>query len=90
MHFRLRVRLSEKDIGERVVIRWRRPAGGGREEIADILGVLESADEGSLRIRRASGELVTVPRDRALAGKTIPPPPRGTGAGRKEATGNGR
>lgn len=79
--FRLEVRLSEKDIGERVVIRWRRPAGGGREEIADVLGVLEAADGRSLQIRTASSELVTIPRDRALAGKTIPPPPRGRGAG---------
>jgi hypothetical protein len=90
MRFRLEVRLSEKDVGERVVIRWRRPAGGGREEIADVLGVLEAADDSSLRIRRASGELVTIARDRALAGKTIPPPPRGPGAGRKEATGDGQ
>jgi len=88
--FRLEVRLSEKDIGERVVIRWRRRAAGGREEIADILGVLEAADDSSLRIRKASDELVTIPRDRALAGKTIPPPPRGPGAGRKEVSGDGQ
>lgn len=73
--FRLEVRLTERDRGERVVIRWRRPAAGGREEIADVLGVLEAADDSSLRIRKASGELVIIPRDRALAGKTIPPPP---------------
>lgn len=88
--FRLAVRLTESDIGERVVIRWRRPAGGGREEIADVLGLLETADDRSLRIRKSTGELVTIPRDRALAGKTIPPPPRGAGADRKEATGDGR
>ena len=77
--FRLRVRLTEGDVGERVVIRWRRPASGGREEIADVLGVLEAADDSSLRIRKASGELVTIPWDRALAGKTIPPSPRASG-----------
>jgi hypothetical protein len=73
--FRLEVRLSESDVGKRAVIRWRRPAGHGREEIADVLGILEAADGRSLRIRKSSGELVTIPRDRALAGKTIPPPP---------------
>jgi hypothetical protein len=88
--FRLDVRLTESDVGERAVIRWRRPAGGSREEIADVLGVLEAADASSLRIRTASGELVTIPRDRALAAKTIPPPPRDRGADRKEVTGDGR
>jgi hypothetical protein len=81
--FRLEVRLTEHDVGERAVIRWRRPAGDSREEIADVLGVLEAVDSSSLTIRTASGELVTIPRDRALAGKTIPPPPRHPGAGRK-------
>jgi hypothetical protein len=88
--FRLEVRLTERDIGERVVIRWRRPSGEGREDIADVLGVLEAADGGSLRIRKASGELVIIPRDRALAGKTIPPPPRDRGTDKKEVTGDGR
>ena len=88
--FRLQVRLTEKDIGERAVIRWRRPAAGSREEIADVLGVLEAADDSSLCIRKSSGELVTIPRDRALAGKTIPPSPRDRGADRKEVTGDGR
>jgi hypothetical protein len=87
--FRLEFRLTEADVGERVVVRWRRPAGDVREEIADVLGVLDAFDGGSLRIRKASGELVTIPRDRALAGKTVPPAPRGPRAGRKEGTGHG-
>ena len=84
VRFRLEVRLTESDVGKRAVVRWRRPAAGSREEIADVLGILEAADGTSLQIRKASGELVTIPRDRALAGKTIPPPPRDPGAGRKE------
>jgi hypothetical protein len=87
--FRLEFRLTESDVGKRAVIRWRRPAAGGREEIADVLGILEAADSCSLRIRKASGERVTIPRDRALAGKTIPPPPRDPGADRKEVTRDG-
>ena len=90
IRFRLDVRLTESDIGKRAVIRWRRPAGGSREEIADVLGVLEAADGSSLRIRKASGEVVTIPRDRALAGKTIPPPPRERAADREALPGDDR
>jgi hypothetical protein len=76
MRYRLVVRLSGSDVGRRVVIRWRRPAGDGREEVADVLGILEAADAVSFTVRKASGELVVVPRERALAGKTVPPAPR--------------
>lgn len=48
----------------------------GSEEVADVLGVLEVADTRCFAVRKASGELVTIPRDRALAGKTVPPAPR--------------
>ncbi len=75
MRYRLTVRLSASDAGSRVVIRWRRPAGNGTDEIADVLGVLEAADADCFRVRKASGDLVTIPRERALAGKTVPPPP---------------
>ncbi len=75
MHFRLEVRLTPADIGQRVVIRWRRPAPGSGDEIADVLGVLEDADAESFAVRTSGGELVLIPAGRALAGKTIPPPP---------------
>jgi N-acetylglutamate synthase len=77
VHFRLEVRLTAADIGNRVVIRWRRPVadGGDGDEVADVLGILEAADEVSFRVRKASGELVSIPLDRALAGKTVPPKP---------------
>jgi N-acetylglutamate synthase len=70
------VRLTAADVGERVVVRWRRPARDGGEEIADVIGILEAADAVSFGVRKASGELVTIPRERALAGKTVPPAPR--------------
>ena len=77
MYFRLEVRLTPDDVGSRVVVRWRRPAATGPgDEIADVLGVLEAADSESFCIRRSSGELVTVPVERALAGKTVPKSPR--------------
>jgi hypothetical protein len=75
MAYRFEVRLTGADVGSRVVIRWRRPAAGG-DEIADVLGILEQADAVSFTVRKASGDLVTIPRDRALAGKTVPPAPR--------------
>ena len=75
MYFRLEVRLTAADVGSRVVVRWRRPAmtgSGPVEEIADVLGILEAADDVSFMVRKASGEVVTIPRERALAGKTVP------------------
>jgi hypothetical protein len=76
MRYRLEVRLATSDVGRRVVIRWRRPAPGGAEEVADILGILETADSRCFAVRKASGELIAIPRDRVLAGKTVPPAPR--------------
>lgn len=75
MRFRLEVRLTAADVGSRVVIRWRRPSGAG-DAVADVLGILEAADEGSFSVRKASGDLVIIPRERALAGKTVPPAAR--------------
>ena len=75
MRFRLEVRLTAADVGNRVVIRWRRPTADGGEEVADVLGILEAADEESFQVRLASGELVSIPLERALAGKTVPPKP---------------
>jgi hypothetical protein len=86
--FRLEVRLTDSDVGKRAVIRWRRPAADSRDEIADVIGILEAADGSLLRIRKASGEQVTIPWDRALAGKTIPSPPRERGD-REEVPGDG-
>jgi hypothetical protein len=81
MRYRLEVRLTPGDVGQRVVIRWRRPAPGGHEDVADILGVLEEADAGSFTVRTAEGELVVVPAGRALAGKIVPPRPARRGGG---------
>jgi N-acetylglutamate synthase len=81
VRYRLEVRLSAADTGSRVVIRWRRPAGNG-DEVADVLGVLAAADAASFTVRKATGELVIIPRDRALAGRTVPAAPRrGQGTG---------
>jgi len=76
VRYRLEVRLTPADVGKRVVIRWRRPAQGDGEEVADVLGILEEADAGSFTVRTRDGNLVVVPSGRALAGKVVPPPPR--------------
>jgi N-acetylglutamate synthase len=75
VHYRLEVRLTPADVGQRVVIRWRRPTGGAGEEVADVLGILEQADSDSFAVRTADGNLVVIPVGRALAGKVVPPPP---------------
>ena len=75
MRYRLEVRLTAADVGQRVVIRWRRPGPDDGEQIADVLGILEEADAGSFAVRTRDGRLVVVPTGRALAGKVVPPPP---------------
>jgi N-acetylglutamate synthase len=76
VRYRLEIRLAAEDVGRRVVIRWQRPARNGGQEIADVLGVLEAADAVHFKVRKASGEQVTIARDRVLAGKTVPAAPR--------------
>jgi N-acetylglutamate synthase len=72
--YRLEVRLSRADVGNRVVIRWR-PGPAGSKQMTDVLGILEQADAGSFVVRTRDGELVVIPAGRAIAGKVVPPPP---------------
>jgi N-acetylglutamate synthase len=73
VRYRYEVRIGPDDVGERVVVRWRRPAPGGGEEVADVVGALEGADQHGFAVRNRRGELVAIPRERALAAKVIPP-----------------
>jgi hypothetical protein len=75
MGFHLQVHITAADVGKRVVIRWRRPGPGDREQIADVLGILEQADAESFAVRKRDGDLVVIPVWRALAGKVVPPRP---------------
>ncbi len=77
MRFRFEVRLTPADIGQRAVIRWRRP-GDVAGKVTDVLGTLEDCDGRSFSARAARGELVVVPGKGALAGKsrTRSRPPR--------------
>ena len=75
MRYRLEVRLTPADVGQRVVIRWR-PGPEGSAQMTDVLGILEKADDQSFTVRRTrDGQLVEIPCTRALAGKVIPPAP---------------
>jgi N-acetylglutamate synthase len=74
MRYRLEVRLTPADIGKRVVIRWRPPGPEDGKQMTDVLGILEQADDQSFTVRRTrDGQRVVVPRERALAGKVVPP-----------------
>jgi len=74
MGYRLEVRLTRADVGQRVVIRWR-PRPADSKQMTDVLGILEQADAGSFAVRTQDGKLVVIPAGRALAGKVVPPPP---------------
>jgi len=77
MRYLLEVRITAADVGKRVTIRWR-PAEleGSSQWMTDVLGILEEADDQFFKVRRGrDGQLIVIPRERALAGKVIPPAP---------------
>jgi N-acetylglutamate synthase len=76
VRYRLEVRLTAADVGQRVVIRWRRPGLDGGEQVTDVLGILEEHHADSFTVRTAGGQLVVIPSTRALAGKVVPARPR--------------
>ena len=79
MRYRFEVRVTAGDIGRRVAIRWRPPGPEDSNQMTDVLGILEEADDQFFKVRRGrDGQLVIIPRTRALAGKVVPaaPPPR--------------
>ena len=73
MRYRYVVRIGPQDVGQRVVVRWRRPTPDGGDEVADVVGPLEAADDQEFAVRNRRGELVRIPRERALAAKVVPP-----------------
>jgi N-acetylglutamate synthase len=76
MRYRLVVRITAADIGQRVAIRWRPAELDGSTLLTDVLGILEEADDQHFKVRRGrDGQLITIPRTRAVAGKVVPPAP---------------
>jgi hypothetical protein len=72
IRYRYVVQISPADVGQRVVVRWRRPIVAGSDEVADVLGILESAGDDAFRVRDKHGHLIVIHRERALAAKVIP------------------
>jgi hypothetical protein len=69
---RLVIAITSQDIGERITTR-RRVPGGYR----DAVGVLESWEEGVLKIRKKDGTLVEIAEGTLVAAKVVPAaPPR--------------
>jgi hypothetical protein len=67
---RLTLTVSTADVNHRVMLR-RALAKGG---FADVLGILESWDDGELRVRRRDGDVVPVAEADLVAGMRVPPP----------------
>ena len=77
MRYRLVVRVTAADVGQRVTIRWRPPELDGTQLMTDVLGILEEADDEFFKVRRGrDGQLIVIPCERAVAGKVVPPAPR--------------
>jgi len=77
MRYRLVVRVTAADVGQRVTIRWRPPELDGTQLMTDVLGILEEADDEFFKVRRGrDGQLIVIPCERAVAGKVVPSGPR--------------
>lgn len=75
MRPRLVVRIGPEDVGERVSIRRRIPAGPGEPQHSDVVGYLRSWQDGSLIVERRDGSAVTIAEADLVAARTVPPPP---------------
>jgi N-acetylglutamate synthase len=63
-------RLTQSDIGRRVVVRYRLTDG---EQATDVLGQLDAWIDGTLSVRRIDGGTVEVPVVDVVAAKIVPP-----------------
>ncbi len=68
------VRITPEDVGERVSVRSRIQADDAGPQFTDTLGILESWQSGTLRIRRRDGSLAEVAEPAMVAGRILPPP----------------
>ena len=76
MRYKLEVGITPADVGQRVTIRWRPPELDDSKMMTDVLGILEEADGQFFKVRRGrDGQLIVIPRERALAGNVVPPAP---------------
>ncbi|GAA1772611.1 hypothetical protein GCM10009834_33810 [Streptomonospora arabica] len=82
---RMRQELTPGDIGRRATVRLRLSGGGFR----DIVGVLESWQDGLLRLRRRDGNVTEVTAEDVAGSRIVPqrPPTRRRGAERPTTDG---
>ncbi len=59
------------DVGVRVSLRRTLPEGG----YGDVLGIVISWDDATVRIEKRDGTVVSVPVGDVVAAKRVPPPP---------------
>ncbi|WP_219470626.1 putative acetyltransferase [Nonomuraea rhizosphaerae] len=72
MAARLVVKVTSADIGARITTRRRVPEG-----FRDAVGILESWDDGVLKVRKRDGTLVEISEESLVAAKAVPAaPPR--------------
>jgi hypothetical protein len=67
------VRITPDDVGGRITVRARIAHSPGEPGMSDTVGVLESWEDGVLRIRRRDGSLAHVPEAALVAGRRISP-----------------
>ncbi|MEV0350886.1 hypothetical protein AB0H88_34310 [Nonomuraea sp. NPDC050680] len=72
MAARLVIAITTADVGARITTRRRVPEG-----FRDAVGILESWDDGVLRVRKRDGTLVEISEETLVAAKVVPAaPPR--------------
>lgn len=64
-------RISPEDVGKRVTVRIRLAEGG----FTDVIGVVESWEQGALTLRRRDGSLAEVAEDSIVASRIVPQTP---------------
>ena len=68
------VRFGPADVGRRVTLRRQLlDAEPGQPSLGDVVGVLERWEQGSLSVRKRSGEVVEVPELTVVAGRVVAP-----------------
>src|SRR6478609_11725567 len=68
------VRFGPADVGRRVTLRRQiLDVAPGEPSLGDVVGVLEGWSDGTLTLRKRSGELVAVPEITVVAGRVVAP-----------------
>ena len=70
-----RIRISPEDVGRRVTIRSRIPAGPGEPRHTDTIGTLRSWSDGILRVERRDGITVELDAASLVGARVVGPPP---------------